>query len=73
MTAASKKADEIRTKSEKELNDMLLELRREQMNLRFQGATGQLATTARTTSVRKDIARVQTQLSALKISAKKKS
>lgn len=66
MTAANKKTNEIRTKSEKELNDMLIELRREQMNLRFQGATGQLAATARITSVRKDIARVQTQLSALK-------
>lgn len=66
MTAATKKTNEIRTKSEKELNEMLVELRREQMNLRFQGATGQLAATNRITAVRKDIARVQTQLSALK-------
>lgn len=72
MTTATKKTNEIRTKSEKELNEMLIELRREQMNLRFQGATGQLAATARITSVRKDIARVQTQLTTLKNSAAKK-
>jgi len=64
------KAAELKTKSSAELETLLLDLRREQFNLRFQRATGQLANTARQTVVRKDIARVQTLLNAMKKGSK---
>lgn len=54
------KATDIRQKTEKELEARLVELRKEQFNLRFQKATGQLANTARITAVRKEIAKVMT-------------
>lgn len=68
MTAAkkSKMTLDLTGKSADQLQTQLLDLRREQMNLRFQRATGQAQGTARVTSVRKDIARVMTQLSVLK-------
>jgi len=73
MTAASKKMkNDIKTKSERELGDMLISLRREQLNLRFQGATGQVTTSSRIQTIRKDIARIQTQLTALKSASAKK-
>ncbi|MDE2029298.1 MAG: 50S ribosomal protein L29 [Alphaproteobacteria bacterium] len=54
------KAADVRTKTEKELETRLAELRKEQFNLRFQKATGQLANTARVTHVRKEIAKIMT-------------
>jgi large subunit ribosomal protein L29 len=66
------KATDIRAKSDDQLNTMLLDLRREQFNLRFQRATGQTEGTARVKIVRRDIARVKTIL-AQKISAAKAS
>ncbi len=51
---------DIRAKSGDQLNAMLLELRREQFNLRFQRATGQSEGTARVREVRRDIARIKT-------------
>jgi len=54
------KAADIRQKTEKELEARLIELRKEQFNLRFQKATGQLANTARVTAVRKEIAKIMT-------------
>lgn len=56
------KPAEIRARSEAELNDMLLQLKREQLNLRFQRATGQLERTARIREVRRDVARIKTVL-----------
>lgn len=56
------KAADLRTKSEDELKDDLLNLRKEAFNLRFQAASGQLENTARVNQVRKDIARVKTIL-----------
>lgn len=53
---------DIRTKSEDELSGLLIDLRKEQFNLRFQRATGQLEATGRITAVRRDIARVKTVL-----------
>lgn len=53
---------DIRTKTEDELGGMLLDLRKEQFNLRFQRATGQLEATGRIQAVRRDIARVKTVL-----------
>jgi large subunit ribosomal protein L29 len=43
-----------------QLQDELLSLKKEQFNLRFQRATGQLENTSRVTQVRKDVARVKT-------------
>jgi large subunit ribosomal protein L29 len=54
------KTADIRLKTEKELETRLAELRKEQFNLRFQRATGQLANTARANHVRKEIARILT-------------
>ncbi len=58
----SSKADEFRTKSADELADQLSKLKKEQFNLRFQRANGQLEKTNRIRVVRKDIARIQTIL-----------
>ena len=54
------KAEDLRTKSTDELTDALASLKREQFNLRFQKATGQLENTGRVREVRRDIARVRT-------------
>lgn len=56
------KAAELKDKSADELRKELLELRREQFNLRMQAATGQLAGTHQFREVRRDIARVKTVL-----------
>jgi len=56
------KAADVRLKTDKELEDRILELSKEQFNLRFQKATGQLANTARVTAVRKEIAKIKTVL-----------
>ena len=53
---------DIRGKSTDELSGMLIDLRREQFNLRFQRATGQLEAVGRIRVVRRDIARVKTIL-----------
>ena len=54
------KAEDIRAQSLDELRDRLASLKKEQFNLRFQTATGQLEKTARVREVRRDIARVKT-------------
>ena len=54
------KATEVRAKTPDELKTMLLDLRKEQFNLRFQRATGQTENVARVRQVRRDIARVKT-------------
>lgn len=51
---------DLREKSEDDLGKELIELRREQFNLRLQQATGQLGNTARVREVRREIARVKT-------------
>ena len=56
------KASEVRRKSGDELREQLLQLKKEQFNLRFQKATGQLENTNRMREVRRDIARVKTIL-----------
>ena len=56
------KASELKEKSAEELNTTLLELRKEQFNLRMQASTGQLAQTHELRSVRRNIARVKTVL-----------
>ncbi|MDE2183757.1 MAG: 50S ribosomal protein L29 [Alphaproteobacteria bacterium] len=58
----SSKADEFRAKTLDELGDQLAKLKREQFNLRFQRANGQLEKTNRIRVVRRDIARIETVL-----------
>ena len=50
----------LRTMTPDQLQDELLRLKKEQFNLRFQRATGQLENTRRVTEVRRDIARLKT-------------
>ena len=64
------KADEVRGLTADQLKDKLADLKKEQFNLRFQKATGQLEKTARVRQVRKDIARIKT-IAAEKSAAKK--
>ena len=52
--------EELRNKTEDELNMDLVSAKKELFNLRFQVATSQLENTARITEVRKNIARIQT-------------
>ena len=56
------KSGDLRTKTEDELNDSLMNLKKEQFNLRFQKASGQLENTTRVRQVRRDIARIKTIL-----------
>ena len=53
-------AAELRNKSETELNQELVELRREQFNLRMQRAIGQMGNPARFKQIRREIARIKT-------------
>ena len=64
----SKIAD-LRQKSDDELKDQLIDWRKEQFNLRFQAASGQLENTARFRELRRDIARIKTLLNERKASA----
>jgi len=56
------KSSDLRSKTPDELQTQLADLRKEQFNLRFQRASGQLENTARVRVVRRDIARIQTIL-----------
>jgi large subunit ribosomal protein L29 len=69
-TALSKPSD-VRAKTPDELGSVLLDLRKEQFNLRFQRATGQNEGQGRVKQVRREIARVKTILAEKKISAVK--
>ena len=64
------KTSDIRAKTPDQLSDDLGSLKKEQFNLRFQKATGQLEKTARVKQVRRDIARIKT-IAAEKSAAKK--
>jgi large subunit ribosomal protein L29 len=59
MTDKQRLSD-LKAFSDDQLNDELLKLKKEQFNLRFQKATGQLENTSRVRVVRRDIARVKT-------------
>ncbi len=54
------KAKDVRAKTIDQLDDELVKLKKEQFNLRFQAASGQLENTARVREVRRDVARVKT-------------
>ena len=70
MKSDSRKSD-LRAMSEDQLDQEVLNLKKEQFNLRFQRATGQLENTARVRVVRRDIARVKTLASIKKLSARR--
>ena len=59
--AQTKQAD-LKVQTDDQLSTALQELKREQFNLRFQAATGQLENTARMRAVRRDVARIKTVL-----------
>ncbi|MGP0105889.1 50S ribosomal protein L29 [Rhodoblastus sp.] len=61
---------DLKAMSDDQLGEELLKLKKEQFNLRFQKATGQLENTSRVRVVRRDVARVKT-LAAQKRDAKK--
>jgi large subunit ribosomal protein L29 len=56
------KAEDLRAQSKDELGDQLVKLKKEQFNLRFQRANGQLEKTNRVREVRRTIARIETVL-----------
>jgi large subunit ribosomal protein L29 len=59
---AASKADDFRSRSADELSSQLSNLKKEQFNLRFQRANGQVENTGRIRTLRRDIARIQTVL-----------
>ena len=59
-TGGNKKFEDLRTKTDDQLNEQLVELKREQFNLRFQSATNQLERPARIKEVRRAIAQIKT-------------
>jgi large subunit ribosomal protein L29 len=59
---AASKADDFRSHSADELVGQLVGLKKEQFNLRFQRANGQVENTGRIRNLRRDIARIQTVL-----------
>jgi large subunit ribosomal protein L29 len=68
----SSRLSDIRVMTEDQLNDEALKLKKEQFNLRFQKASGQLQDTARVRVVRRDIARVMTVAAQKRAAAKAK-
>ncbi len=60
---------DLRQKSDDELKAQILDLRKEQFNLRFQAASGQLENTARVREIRRSIARIKTLLNERKAAA----
>jgi large subunit ribosomal protein L29 len=69
---SSGRLSDIRVMTEDQLNDEALKLKKEQFNLRFQKASGQLQDTARVRVVRRDIARVMTVAAQKRAAAKAK-
>jgi len=63
------KATELRSKSVSELQTLLLDLSREQFNLRMQQGSGQLSNSSQMKSVRRDIARIKTVITELEKSS----
>ena len=61
---------DVRAFSTDQVKDEILKLRKEQLNLRFQRASGQLENTSRIRQIRRDIARLKTQTSQAKSTAK---
>lgn len=64
------KAADVKQKSNDELAEQLIDLRKESFNLRFQRASGQLENTGRVRQVRRDIARIKTVINERSMSGK---
>lgn len=60
--ATESKAAALRGKSAEELNDQMVELRKEEFNLRMKRGTGQLSDTSRFKQIRREVARIKTVL-----------
>ena len=78
MAKSSKKknpvtAEDFRGRTADELGDQLAKLKKEQFNLRFQKANGQLENTGRVRAVRKEIARLETVMTEKRASASAKA
>ena len=70
MHAKTMKAAEFRDMTLDQLDDQLVKMKKEQFNMRFQRASGQLENTARVREVRRDIARLKTIAHAKRTGAK---
>jgi large subunit ribosomal protein L29 len=68
---SSQRLSDLRAMSLDQLQEELVKLKKEQFNLRFQRATGQLENSARVRVVRRDIARIQTTATAKRATADK--
>jgi large subunit ribosomal protein L29 len=66
------KADDVRAMTPDQPSDELMKLKKEQFNLRFQRATGQLENTGRVRIVRRDIARIKTIAAQKRVAEKSK-
>ncbi|HEY0234706.1 MAG TPA: 50S ribosomal protein L29 [Afipia sp.] len=66
------KIDDIRAMSPDQMEDQILNLKKERFNLRFQRATGQLENTSRLREARRDIARIKTVAAQKRDADKKK-
>jgi large subunit ribosomal protein L29 len=71
MADKNLKVGELRQMSDDQLSEKLLMLKKEQFNLRFQDATGQLQSTARVREVRRAVARIKTLQGQRKVAAAK--
>ena len=67
------KAEDVRAKSDDELKEQLLDLRKESFNLRFQRVSGQLENTARVCDVRRTIGQVKTIINERRLASVKAS
>ena len=67
------KAEDVRAKSDDELTEQLLDLRKESFNLRFQRVSGQLENTARVRDVRRTIGQVKTIINERRLASVKAS
>ena len=65
------KIKDLRAKTDDELNEQIIALKKESMNLRFQQTSGQLTNTARMRQVKREVAQIKTLLSERKISKPK--
>ena len=67
----NQRVSDLKAMTVDQLNEELVKLKKEQFNLRFQRATGQLENTSRVRAVRRDIARIQTVASVKRADSKK--
>ncbi len=66
------KIKDLRAKTDDELNEQIIALKKESMNLRFQQSGGQLTNTARIRQVKREVAQIKTLLSERKTGSKEK-